>query len=146
MRTSKAYLRPPLFLICWLFWSCSLTHDVNQRKAGEKWYYYGYLLSYYHDQLRGRQRPLVWLEQVQYLPVDGAKFGVTVQSFLAQGYRRIGFLRIRTIYNLDSYDLSRIAADKGAQIVVESILPVRIVRLSRWNSQENEYLCQFLGK
>ncbi|MBV9390753.1 MAG: hypothetical protein JOY96_02560 [Verrucomicrobia bacterium] len=123
-----------------------MTHDVNQRKAGEKWYYYGYLLAFYHDQLNSRERHLVWLEQVLYLPVDEAKFGATVQSLLAQGYRKIGFLRIRTVYNLDSFDLTRIAADKGAQIVVEGVLPIRIVRLSRWSSQENEYLCQFLGK
>jgi hypothetical protein len=101
-----------------VFFGCALTPTVNTRKAGQPWNYYGDLTSVYRDQTGGGQVALVWLDQVQFTKVDRGNFQKSVQTFLHQGYRKIGFVSVRSPYFVDPYEIKKLAADKGARLVV----------------------------
>jgi hypothetical protein len=108
-----------------------MTRDVNRRKAGEEWYYYGPLLDIYQDQTGGGAVALVWIEEVQTQTVQPGKFNDTVRELARQGYRKIGFLSVRSVYPIPEVDpnlINRLAADKGAQRVVATSRPIRSVR------------------
>src|ERR1700758_1341803 len=106
------------------FFGCELTPTVNTRKAGEPWNYYGDLSSVYRDQTRGVQVALVWLDQVQFQKVNRSEFQKSVQTYLHQGYRKIGFVSVRSQYFVDPYEIKKLAADKGARLVVGCWFPV----------------------
>src|SRR5260370_994545 len=80
------------------FCGCTLTPNVDTRKPGQKWNYYGDLLSLYRDETKGSPVALVWLEQVQFTRVNPGEFQKTVRTLLAQGYRKIGFISVRSQY------------------------------------------------
>jgi hypothetical protein len=73
-----------------VFFGCALTPTVNTRKPGQPWNYYGDLMSVYRDQTGGAQVALVWLDQVQFSKVNRSDFQKSVQTYLHQGYRKIG--------------------------------------------------------
>ena len=113
------------------FCGCAMTRDVNRRKAGEEWYYYGPLLDMYQDQTGGSPVALVWIGEVQTQTVEPGKFNDAVREFARQGYRKIGFLSVRSVYPIPEVDpnlINRLAADKGAQRVVATSRPIRSVR------------------
>ena len=113
------------------FCGCAMTRDVNRRKAGEEWYYYGPLLDIYQDQTGGSPVALVWIEEVQTQTVEPGKFNDAVRELARQGYRKIGFLSVRSVYPIPEVDpnlINRLAADKGAQRVVATSRPIRSVR------------------
>jgi hypothetical protein len=101
-----------------VFCGCTLTPNVNTRKPGLKWHYYGDLLSLYRDETKGSPVALVWLEEVQFRRVNPGEFQKTVGTLLTQGYRKIGFISVRSQYFVDPYDAKKLAADKGARMVV----------------------------
>jgi hypothetical protein len=124
-------LRIALLVVAALLCGCAMTKDVNRRKAGEKWYYYGPLLDLYQDQTGGSAVALVWIEQVQTQTVASGKFNETIRELAKQGYRKIGFLSVRSVYPFPEVDpnlINRLAADKGAQRVVATSHPIRSVR------------------
>src|ERR1700737_1444072 len=84
-------LRIALLVVAALLCGCAMTKDVNRRKAGEKWYYYGPLLDLYQDQTGGSAVALVWIEQVQTQTVASGKFNETIRELAKQGYRKIEF-------------------------------------------------------
>jgi hypothetical protein len=101
-----------------VFFGCALTPTVNTRKPGQPWNYYGDLMSVYRDQTGGEQVALVWLDQVQFSKVNRSDFQKSVQTYLHQGYRKIGFVSVRSPYFVDPYEIKKLAADKGARLVV----------------------------
>jgi hypothetical protein len=101
-----------------VFFGCALTPTVNTRKPGQPWNYYGDLTSVYRDQTGGVKVALVWLDQVQFSQVDRSNFQKSVQTYLLQGYRKIGFVSVRSPYFVDPYEIKKLAADKGARLVV----------------------------
>lgn len=123
--------RRVLVLVAFLLCGCAMTRDVNRRKAGEEWYYYGPLLDIYQDQTGGSPVALVWIEEVQTQTVEPGKFNDAVRELARQGYRKIGFLSVRSVYPIPEVDpnlINRLAADKGAQRVVATSRPIRSVR------------------
>jgi hypothetical protein len=123
--------RKVLLLVAFLLCGCAMTRDVNRRKAGEEWYYYGPLLDMYQDQTSGSPVALVWIEQVQTQTVEPGKFNEAVRALAREGYRKIGFLSVRSVYPIPEVDpnlIMRLAADKGAQRVVATSRPIRSVR------------------
>lgn|ERR1700722_6931662 len=107
-----------LLIIAPAFCGCMLTPNVDTRKAGRPWNYYGDLVTSYRDQTGGTKVELVWLDQVQFHRVDQRDFRKTVQTFLTQGYRKIGMVAVRSQYFVDPYEVKKLAADKGARMVV----------------------------
>jgi hypothetical protein len=107
-----------LLIIAPAFCGCVLTPSVDTRKAGRPWNYYGDLVTSYRDQTGGTKVELVWLDQVQFHRVDQREFRKTVQTFLTQGYRKIGMVAVRSQYFVDPYEVRKLAADKGARMVV----------------------------
>jgi hypothetical protein len=107
-----------LLILALVFFGCALTPTVNTRKAGQPWNYYGDLSSVYRDQTGGVQVALVWLDQVQFQKVNRSEFQKSVQTYLHQGYRKIGFVSVRSQYFVDPYEIKKLAADKGARLVV----------------------------
>jgi len=101
-----------------VFFGCALTPTVNTRKPRQPWNYYGDLMGVYRDQTGGQQVALVWLDQVQFSKVDRSNFQKSVQTYLHQGYRKIGFVAVRSPYFVDPYEIKKLAADKGARLVV----------------------------
>jgi len=97
---------------------CALTPNVNTRRAGQRWNYYGNLLDVYRDQTGGQPVALVWLNQVQFNQVSPGDFAKTVKSFTTHGYRKIGFVSVRSEYFVDPYEVKKLAADKGAKLIV----------------------------
>jgi hypothetical protein len=97
---------------------CTLTPNVDTRRAGQHWNYYGDLLDVYRDQTGGRPVALVWLNQVQFTQVNPSDFAKSVKSFTTQGYRKIGFVSVRSKYFVDPYEVKKLAADKGAKLIV----------------------------
>jgi hypothetical protein len=109
----------PLLLVLALeLCGCALTPSVNTRKPGQQWNYYGDLSNLYRDETRGSPVALVWLEQVQIQRVNPSEFQKTVHTLLTQGYRKIGFVSVRSQYFVDPYSIKRLAADKGARMIV----------------------------
>ena len=107
-----------LLLIASILCSCSMSSNVNTRKAGEPWHYYGYLRDVYRTQNSGRAVSLVWYNQVKIQDVSRGEFRNSIRTLISQGYRKIGFISILTAAIVDPYDIKRLAADKGAQQVV----------------------------
>jgi hypothetical protein len=129
-------LAPTLF-------GCALSPNVNTRKAGQPWNYYGDLGSVYHDQTRGAKAELVWLDQVIFQRVEQNVFQKTVQSLLKQGYRKIGVITVRSAYFVDPYEIKKLAADKGANMIVGCWFAGHEVRTRFWSY---EYWYQLLNK
>jgi hypothetical protein len=107
-----------LLILAPALFGCVMTPNVNTRKAGRPWNYYGDLGSLYRDETGGTQVALVWLEQVLFQRVDRSEFPKIVQTYLRQGYRKIGFVSVRSQYFVDPYEVKKLAADKGAHLVV----------------------------
>jgi hypothetical protein len=107
-----------LLILAPAFLSCAMTPNVNTRKAGQSWNYYGDLVSVYRDETRGTPVALVWLGEVQFQRVDRSEFQKNIQTYLHQGYRKIGFVSVRSQYFVDPYEVRKLAADKGARLVV----------------------------
>jgi hypothetical protein len=107
-----------LLILAPVFVGCALTPNVNNRKAGRPWNYYGDLRSLYRDQTGGTQVALIWMDQVQFHRVNISEFQKSVLSYLHQGYRKIGFVSVRSQYFVDPYELRKLAADKGARLVI----------------------------
>jgi hypothetical protein len=107
-----------LLLIAPAFLGCALTPNVDTRKAGRPWNYYGDLGNVYRDQTGGTQVALVWLDQVQFRRVTQSEFQKTVRTLLGQGYRKIGMISVHSQYFVDPYEVRKLAADKGARLVV----------------------------
>ena len=134
---------PVLLMLASAFCGCALTPNVDTRKPGEKWNYYGDLTSFYRDETRGSPVALVWLEQVQFTEVDPGQFQKTVRTLLTLGYRKIGFISVRSQYFVDPYDAKKLAADKGARMVVGCWFSVPNTRTK---SHTVEYWYQLLDK
>jgi hypothetical protein len=131
-------------LLCAMaFCGCALTPNVNTRRAGQHWNYYGDLLDIYRDQTGGRPVALVWLNQVQFTQVSPGDFAKTVKLLAIQGYRKIGFISVRSEYFVDPYEVKKLAADKGAKLVVGSWFEVARGRPRR---AITEYWYQLLDK
>jgi hypothetical protein len=105
-------------LILSLFLGCGLTPNVNTRKAGKPWNYYGDPAVLYRDQTNGAPAALVWLDTVQFTRTERADFQKTLQTDLKQGYKKIGVLAVQHRYFVDPYDMKKLAADKGANLVL----------------------------
>jgi hypothetical protein len=117
-------MRVLLFISVFLAISgCARTEDVNRRKAGEPWYYYGDLLDFYRDENHGSPVALVWREQVQVQTVDRSAFRDTVKALIAHGYNKIGFIALRSPRPIFPEDVTGLAADRGAQIVIATSFP-----------------------
>jgi hypothetical protein len=132
-----------LLLIAPAFLGCALTRNVDNRKAGRPWNYYGDLGSVYRDQTRGTQVALVWLDQVQFQRVTQSDFPKTVRTLLGQGYRKIGMISVRSQYFVDPYEIKKLAADKGARLVVGCWFASRD---RRTNLRTVDYWYQLLDK
>jgi hypothetical protein len=107
-----------LLIMAPVFFSCALTPNVDTRKAGQPWNYYGDLGSVYQDQTQGAKAQLVWLDQVQFQRVEQSAFQKTVQTLLKQGYRKIGLIEVRSPRFVDPYEIKKLAADRGANMIV----------------------------
>jgi hypothetical protein len=107
-----------LLLIAPAFFGCAFTPNVDTRKPARPWNYYGDLASAYRDQTGGTKVALVWMDQVQFLRVKPNEFQKTVRTYLVQGYRKIGIISVRSQYFVDPYEMKKLAADKGARLVV----------------------------
>jgi hypothetical protein len=107
-----------MLMVAPIFFGCQMAPNVNTRKAGRPWDYYGNLESVYRDQTGGTQVALVWLDQVRFQRVNPSDFQKSVQTYLHQGYRKIGFVSVRSQYFVDPYAITKLAADKGAHLVV----------------------------
>jgi hypothetical protein len=107
-----------VLIVAPVFFGCQMTPNVYTRKAGRPWNYYGNLESVSRDQTGGTQVALVWLDQVQFQRVNVSDFQKSVQTYLHQGYRKIGFVSVRSQYFVDPYEITKLAADKGARLVV----------------------------
>jgi hypothetical protein len=125
------------------FCGCTLTPNVDTRKPGQPWHYYGDLSSLYRDETKGSPVALVWVEQVQFTRVNPGEFQKTVRTLLTQGYRKIGFISVRSQYFVDPYDAKKLAADKGARMVVGCWFSVH---LPRAKSNTVEYWYQLLDR
>jgi hypothetical protein len=132
-----------LLIIAPALFSCALTPNVNTRKAGAPWNYYGDLESVYRDQSRGTKVQLVWLDQVQFHRVAQSEFAKAVQALLKQGYRKIGMIAVRSPYFVDPYEIKKMAADKGASMIVGCWFGGHLMRTGFWSF---EYWYQLLDK
>jgi hypothetical protein len=107
-----------ILVVAPVFFGCQMTPSVYTRKAGRPWNYYGNLESVYRDETGGTQVAVVWMDQVQFQRVNPSDFRKSVQTYLHQGYRKIGFVSVRSQYFVDPYEITKLAADKGAHLVV----------------------------
>src|ERR1700722_19015548 len=107
-----------LLILAPAFFSCALTPNVNTRKAGQHWNYYGDLGSVYQDQTRGAKAQLVWLDQITFQRVEQSAFQTTVQAFMKQGFRKIGLISVRSAHFVVPYEIKKLAADKGANLII----------------------------
>jgi hypothetical protein len=107
-----------LLMVAPAFFGCAFTPNVNTRKPGQPWNYYGNLANAYRDQTGGTQVALVWMDQVIFQRVEPSEFQKTVRTFLGQGYRKIGIISVQSQYFVDPYEMKKLAADKGARLVV----------------------------
>jgi len=132
-----------LLMIAPAFLGCALTPNVNTRKPGQPWNYYGDLVSVYRDQTGGAKVVLVWLDQVVFQRVNPSEFQKTVRTYLGQGYRKIGLVSVRSQYFVDPYEVKKLAADKGARLVVGCWFTARETRSKSWKV---DYWYQLLDK
>jgi hypothetical protein len=130
-------------LLALVFCGCALTPNVNTRRVGQHWNYYGALLDVYRDQTGGRPVALVWLNQVQFTQVSPSDFAKTVKSLIIQGYRKIGFVSVRSEYFVDPFEVKKLAADKGAKLIVGSWFEAA---RNRSRNPITEYWYQLLDK
>jgi hypothetical protein len=126
-----------------VFAGCMLTPSVDTRRAGQHWNYYGALLDIYRDQTAGKPVALVWLSQVQFAQVSPSDFAKTVKTYTVQGYRKIGFLSVRSKYFVDPYEVKKLAADRGARLIVGTWFETA---RGRSTYRINEYWYQLLDK
>ena len=126
-----------------VFTGCTLTPNVDTRRAGQHWNYYGALRDVYRDQTGGQPVALVWLNQVQFTQVSPNDFAKTVKSLAGQGYRKIGFLSVQSRYFVDPYEVKKLAADQGARMIVGTWFETA---RGRWPYRINEYWYQLLDK
>ena len=126
-----------------VFTGCMLTPSVDTRRAGQHWNYYGALLDIYRDQTAGKPVALVWLSQVQFAQVSPSDFAKTVKTYTVQGYRKIGFLSVRSKYFVDPYEVKKLAADKGARLIIGTWFETA---RRRSTNRINEYWYQLLDK
>jgi hypothetical protein len=122
--TSSTMRISVLVLMASLLCGCVLQSNVNTRKAGQPWHYYGYLRDFYRDENHGGEVPLVWFDQVGIQEVPRADYQKAIQFLIPQGFRKIGSLSILTSSIVDPSDLRRLAADQGARIIVACSFPV----------------------
>jgi hypothetical protein len=101
------------------------------------------LVDIYRDQTGGKPVALVWLDQVQFIQVSPSSFVKTVKSYAGQGYRKIGFLSVQSKYFVDPYEVKKLAADKGARLIVGTWFETA---LRRSTYPVNEYWYQLLDK
>jgi hypothetical protein len=113
-----------LLLVAILICGCTLSSNVNSRKPGEPWHYYGYLRDFYRDENHGYAVSLVWYDLVSYQNVPRGDFLNAIKTLRKQGYRKIGFISVLTSAIVDLYDVKSLAADQGAQQVVACTFPV----------------------
>jgi hypothetical protein len=132
-----------LLILAPVFLGCALTPSVNTRKAGQPWNYYGDLGSVYRDETGGTKVALVWLDQVQFKRVNRNEFEKSVQTYLHQGYRKIGFVSARSQYFVDPYEVKKLAADKGARLVIGCWFDAHETRSKVWMV---DYWYQLLDK
>jgi hypothetical protein len=78
---------------------------------------------------------------VQFNRVERDQFQKTVQTNLTQGYRKIGWVAARSPFFIDPYAAKKLAADKGANLVVGCWFKPLGVRA---NGQTLEYWYQLL--
>jgi hypothetical protein len=123
------------------FFGCAITPNVDTRRPGQPWNYYGDLRAVYRDQTGGGPVALVWLDQVQFSRVERGQFQKTVQTNLGQGYTKIGLVAARSLFFIDPYAVKKLAADKGANLVVGCWFTPRVTRA---NGQTLEYWYQLL--
>jgi hypothetical protein len=121
---------------------CALTPNVDTRHAGRDWNYYGNLSDVYRDETRGRPVALVWLNQVQFVQTSQRDFSKTVKSYTDKGFRRIGFLSVQSARFVDPYEVEKLAADKGAKLVLGAWARTRRGR----SRNMTEYWYQLLDK
>jgi hypothetical protein len=107
-----------LLMIAPAFFACAFTPNVDTRKPGRPWNYYGNLASAYRDQTGGTRVALVWMDQVLFQRVAPSEFQKTVRAYLVQGYRKIGIISVQSQYFVDPYEMKKLAADKGARLIV----------------------------
>jgi hypothetical protein len=136
-------MRLILLLSAFAFCGCAMAPNVNTRRAGQHWNYYGDLLDLYRDQTGGVPVALVWLDQVQYVQISPKDFAKTIKSLRLQVYRKIGFVSVRSEYFVDPYEVKKLAADKGAKLVVGSWFEVP---RSRSRKPVTEYWYQLLDR
>lgn len=132
-----------LLMIAPAFFGCAMTPNVNTRKAGQSWNYYGDLVNVYRDQTAGTKVALVSLDQVQYRRVARSEFPKTVRTYLGQGYRKIGMVAVRSQYFVDPYEIKKLAADKGARLVIGCWFTARA---DRFKTPMVDYWYQLLDK
>ena len=132
-----------LLIVALAFFGCVLTPNVNTRKAGRPWNYYGDLSNVYRDQTGGTKAALVWMDQVQFQRVQPSDFQKTVRGLLTQGYRKIGNVSVRSEYFVDPYEIKKLAADKGARLVIGCWFTAREPRTQ---SRSVDYWYQLLDK
>ncbi len=132
-----------LLLIVLALFGCVMTPNVNNRKASRPWNYYGDLVNVYRDQTGGAKVALVWLDQVLFLRADQRDFQKTVRTYMTAGYRKIGFVSVRSQYFVDPYSVKKLAADKGARLVIGCWFTARE---SRSKSYLVDYWYQLLDK
>jgi hypothetical protein len=121
-----------LLILAPALFGCVMTPTVNTRKAGRPWNYYGDLGGLYRDETGGTAVALVWLDQVLFQRVDRSEFQKSVQTYLHQGYRKIGFVSVRSQYFVDPYEVKKLAADKGARLVVGCWFDAHETRSNVW--------------
>jgi hypothetical protein len=107
-----------LLVVVPAFFGCAFTPNVDTRKSGQPWNYYGDLGSAHRDQTGGTRVDLVWMDQVQFQRVGPSDLQKVVRTYLTQGYRKIGVVSVRSQYFVDPYEIKKLAADKGARLVV----------------------------
>jgi hypothetical protein len=132
-----------LLLIATAFFGCALTPNVDTRKPGQPWNYYGDLGPLYRDQTGGTRVDLVWMEQVTFVRVEPKLFAQTVKNYMKLGYRKIGFVGARSEYFVDPYELKKLAADKGARLIIGCWFTARV---PNGKSRMVDYWYQLLDK
>ncbi len=135
-----------LLLTLSLFLSCQITPNVDTRKAGEPWNYYGNLSRLYRDQSNGAAPALVWFDVVQFNRTEKADFQKTILAYLKQGYRKTGTLAVQYRFFVDPFEMKKLAADKGANLIIGCWFPVGTRNGSDSQGELFEYWYQFLYK
>ena len=73
------------------FFGCALTPNVDNRKPGQPWNYYGDLANVYRDQTGGTKVALVWLDQVHIYEGDPKRISQDRAEFSEAGVSKDRF-------------------------------------------------------